>query len=120
MRDFIMTPDETIIYSTIRDFGVVTWDISNISDFRILDLIMNSSPEIMKFSKDNKYLFMADGPRGFTIYDCKTDPKKLQEVSNLWLGSWGYEIVLTQDDNYVIINAWATQPNIMLLDIVDK
>lgn len=48
----IINREETIIYSTIRDYGIVTWDISNISDFKILDYIMNSSPEIMKFSQD--------------------------------------------------------------------
>ncbi len=77
MRDFVMTKDEKIIYSTIRDYGIVTWDISNISNFIVLDLIMNSSPEIMKFSKDYQYLFMADGPRGFTIYNCSI-PEKLR------------------------------------------
>lgn len=107
MRDILISKEEKILYSTNRDYGVVTWDISDLNNFKAIDFIINSSPEIMKTTKDYKYLMMADGKRGFTIYNSSI-PSKLTFVSQLWLGSWSYDITLSKDDNYVMICSWSS------------
>lgn len=119
MRDIIVHKNEKILYSSNRDYGLVTWNISDLTNIQVIDVIINSSPEIMKFSKDFQYLFMADGKRGMTIFN-STIPEKLKIVSQLWIGSWGIELLITNDEKYAIICSWATQPNIMLIDISDK
>lgn len=56
-----MAKNEKILYSSNRDFGLVTWDISDYNNIKVLDVIINSSPEYFKFSQDYNYLYMADG-----------------------------------------------------------
>ena len=42
----------------------------------MIDHIQTDVPEIMKLSKDSKFLFLAEGTRGFIIYDV-SNPEKL-------------------------------------------
>lgn len=106
------------MFTANNNYGVITYDISNISNVHAVFTITRESPLALRLSEDNQFLFLAEGTAGFTIID-SSDPKNLVIISKLKMNGWVSSLCITNSSDYAFITM-INGNSLALVDIRNK
>ncbi|EAR92691.2 hypothetical protein TTHERM_00320370 (macronuclear) [Tetrahymena thermophila SB210] len=112
------TKDNKWIYSTIRFFGVYLLNVEDKTNPILTDYVRTNGGENVKISQSSNFIYLLDGVKGFAIIDANYAPK-LQIISRIKLSGYTIDMLLLQEEKYVLITQ-SYRGFLTLIDINDK